>query len=374
MTIVANGISPKGKGAKSMRLAIAGAQHFHVNEILDSARSVPGLEIAGIADFDCTVRHKIAEKYGIPSFATLDELLHSVQPDMIGCFDIPSQRAEIIAACLDRGISVLSDKPAAVTEAQLDLIRRAANRAPGSYPGGFRPVFSVILSERYNPPVVTMKKVIESGAIGEIVNFTAFRPHKLRKASRPEWFFRRATYGGILVDMAIHDIDVFHWLTGSRPVEITAYSANHTCPEYPEFEDNGQMLFRAQNGTVGYIKVEWLTPEAHTAHGDCRFFITGTEGSLEVSTEGDLAAKGGKVTLCTHKAPSRNLPLESPSGTLLSDFVQAVADAQAGKNNGAGIFMEIPAGAALDATRAVLAAREAADSGCRVTLQWEEGE
>lgn len=348
-----------------MRLGIAGAQHFHVNEMLDAARRVPGLEIVGLAESDAAIRSGIADKYGIPQFSGFEELVSQAKPDVVGCFDVPSQRASAIVACLERGISVLSDKPPAVSVDALEAIRKALRRA--TYPKGVRPVFSVILSERYNPPVVTLKSVLESGEIGDVVNFTSFRPHKLRKAQRPDWMFRRATYGGILVDAAIHDVDVFHWLTGARPVQIDAYSSNHTCPEYPEFDDCGQMMFRADNGIVGLVKVEWLQPEAHPAHGDCRVFVTGTRGTVEVKTQGDLAAKGGRVIVCTGTRPPTEVPMVMPAGDLFADFFWAVLEAGRGGNSD---FPSIPAADALDAMRVVLAAREAADTGRRMELQW----
>lgn len=350
-----------------MKVGIAGAQHFHVFDMLESVKkikSVKDLEIVGIYDSDPKIRQGIAEKYQILPYDSLNQLLDTGKPDAVVCFDIPSLRANTIITCLEKGISILSDKPPALNKEQLSAISSILKRNQINS-GVKRPFFSIMLSERYNPPVITLKKVVESGIIGEIVNFNALRPHKLKKATRPGWMFQRETYGGILVDLAVHDLDVFQWLTGARPVEITAYSSNYTCPEYPEFEDNGQMLFKAENGSTGFIKVEWLAPEAHPSHGDCRYFLTGTKGSIEVKTEGDLSAKGGKVILCGTEIPPTEIELESVKTDIYLDFFTAVEENRAD-------FEQIPVQAVLNVMTAVLAARESADRGEKVVLQWEE--
>lgn len=350
-----------------MKVGISGAQHFHVFDLLESitkSESGKDIKIVSIYDSDSKICQSIAEKYQIDSFQSLNQMLEIGEPDVVACFDIPSLRADTIITCLEKGISILSDKPPAITEKQLSGIHSIIkqNKINGK---AKKPLFSIMLSERYNSPVVTLKKVVESGVIGEIVNFTAFRPHKLKKATRPDWMFQRETYGGILVDLAVHDLDVFHWLTGARPVEITAYSSNYTCPEYPGFEDNGQLFFKAENGSTGIIKVEWLAPEAHPSHGDCRYFLTGTKGSIEVKTEGDLSAKGGKLVLCTHEFPPVEIELENVENSLYLDFFNAIAENKSD-------FNQIPEKAVFDVMSAVLAARESADCGEKIVLQWEE--
>ena len=345
-----------------MRLGIAGAQHFHVFDLLAAVKKIPEIELVGICSIDPVLQKKIFEITPIPLYDSVENLLQIARPDTVACFESISRRAGVIAACISKGKNVLCDKPPASSYEQLEQLEQLTVALTGPT----QPIFSAIFSERYNPPVVTLKKIVASGVIGKVVNFAAFRPHKLKLAERPAWMFERSSYGGILVDLAIHDIDVFHWLTGSRPVEITAYSSNATCPQYPGFEDNAQMLFKAEDGSTGFIKVEWLAPESFPTHGDCRYFVTGTTGTVEVSTEGDLTTKGGRVILCTQNQSPVAIPLEETSD-LYADFFNAVSMI---KTSGSTQHSPISVPNILAATRVALAAREAADQGKKIYLQW----
>jgi predicted dehydrogenase len=355
-------LNPK-KEDDTLRIGIAGAQHFHMFDLLQGLSSYPGLELAGACDVDPIFRERLINDYRLTCFDSLEQLIRDGQPQVVGCFDILGRRADTIIRCLEQGISVLSDKPPVTTFGQLERLQKIVDRTESEN----GPVFSVIFSERYNPPVYTLKNLIDSGTIGQLVNFTSFRPHKLKKAERPAWMFNRDSYGGIIVDLAVHDLDVFNWLTGSPPVEVTAYHSNATCPEFPEFEDNGQILFRSESGQTGFVKVEWLAPEAHPTHGDCRYFVTGTLGSVEVYTGGDLSDRQGKIILCTHRQKPEPVPLIKPETGLYEDFFNLVS----GQERRPGSPMiTIPEMMAV--LRVTLTARESADCNQKLTIKWSQ--
>ncbi len=339
-----------------MRLAIAGAQHFHLLDLLQSLSTIREVEWVGVWNTHSEFATVFEKQYPMPVFPTLEALLEQTKPDGVACFDMIGRRADTIIQCLQRGIHVLADKPPVATEGQLQALEAGLRSTKAT--------FTALFSERYNPPVYTLKQLIEAGTVGEIVNFTAFRPHKFKKATRPDWMFQRDTYGGILVDLAVHDIDVFQWVTGAKPVLVTAAHSNTICPEFPEFEDNGQIFFKADNGAVGFIKVEWLAPEAFPTHGDCRYFITGTQGTLEVFTGGDITDRGGKVILCTHRRPPELVPLKLPATGLYDDFL---AQTKAVRQYDTPMIT-VPE--IISTLRVALAAREAADRSCMITLNW----
>lgn len=67
-------------------------------------------------------------------------------------------------------------------------------------------------------------------------------------------------------------------------------------PQYPEFEDFGDLVLRGDGGT-GYIRVDWFTPEGLSTWGDCRLTILGTEGFIEVRKNADIAGRPGESHL-----------------------------------------------------------------------------
>ena len=77
-------------------------------------------------------------------------------------------------------------------------------------------IWSIDFSERFEVPAVTRAtELIEKGAIGRVIQTLGIGPHRLNRDSRPDWFFDREAYGGILVDIASHQIDQFLFFTGS---------------------------------------------------------------------------------------------------------------------------------------------------------------
>ena len=103
-------------------------------------------------------------------------------------------------------------------------------------------------------------ELIEAGTIGEVVHLTGFGPHRLNRPLRPPWFFERSRTGGILCDLASHQIDQFLYLTGARDAEVAASTvANRANPADPELEDYGEVLLRTARAT-GFFRVDWYTP------------------------------------------------------------------------------------------------------------------
>jgi predicted dehydrogenase len=119
-------------------------------------------------------------------------------------------------------------------------------------------------------------------------------PHRINVPSRPAWFFERDRYGGILTDIASHQVDQFLFYTGSNRAEVVAAQVgNFKYPQYPELEDFGDMVLRGNGGT-GYVRVDWYTPEGLGTWGDGRLTILGTEGYIELRKYIDIAGRPGQ--------------------------------------------------------------------------------
>jgi predicted dehydrogenase len=111
--------------------------------------------------------------------------------------------------------------------------------------------------------------------------------------SRPEWFFDRKRFGGIICDIGSHQFDQFLFFTGSTKAEVvSAQIGNVHHPQYPLFEDFGDTVVRGDKGT-GYIRVDWFTPDGLNTWGDGRLTILGTEGYIELRKNIDIAGREG---------------------------------------------------------------------------------
>jgi predicted dehydrogenase len=155
-------------------------------------------------------------------------------------------------------------------------------------------IYSIDYSERFeNRATVKAAELVQAGAIGQVVHTVGLGPHRARYATRPPWFFDRARYGGILNDIASHQFDQFLTFTGATTAEIVASQvANYHHPEYPEFEDFGDVMVRGPHCS-GYIRVDWFTPEGLDTWGDTRLTVIGSDGYLEVRKNIDVAGRPG---------------------------------------------------------------------------------
>jgi len=215
-----------------------------------------------------------------------NQLLEDPSIDLILIAAIPCQRAALAIEAMEAGKDVMVDKPGCTSLAQLNALRETVARTGR--------IWSVDFSERFEVPSVTRAgELVRAGAIGRVVQTVGLGPHRLNRATRPDWFFERDSYGGILCDIASHQIDQFLYFTGSTQADITAASvANYANPQDPGLQDFGEILITGDRGH-GYIRVDWYTPDALPTWGDGRLTILGTEGYIEIRKYVDVAGAAG---------------------------------------------------------------------------------
>ncbi|HEY9076139.1 MAG TPA: Gfo/Idh/MocA family oxidoreductase [Anaerolineaceae bacterium] len=234
----------------------------------------------------------LAARYGqvYPQAALVDDprrILEDPSIQLVISAAIPSERAPLGVQVMQHGKDFMSDKGGPTTFEQLAEIRRVQKETGR--------IYSICFSERFETgATVKAGELVKTGVIGKVIQTVGMGPHQIGLHTRPDWFFRRATYGGILIDIASHQFDQFLYFTGSTQAEITgAHVANYHYPQYPEFEDFGDVMLRGDGGT-GYIRVDWFTPNGLGVWGDGRLFILGTEGYIEARKYIDVAGRPGK--------------------------------------------------------------------------------
>lgn len=218
-------------------------------------------------------------------FDQLDQALDA-GADLALISAIPADRAALSIRAMQQGMDVMTDKPGCITLEQLEQIKAMVQKTGR--------IWSVNFSERFETRASTRAtELVSAGAIGKVVQTVGLGPHRLNRATRPDWFFKRDRFGGILVDIASHQIDQFLHYTGSDTAEITlAHVANHANSSNPELQDFGEIGLRSARGT-GYIRVDWYTPDALPTWGDGRLTILGTQGYIELRKYVDVGGMPG---------------------------------------------------------------------------------
>ena len=157
-------------------------------------------------------------------------------------------------------------------------------------------ICSVALLRALRGPRATAKaaELVQAGAIGRVVQTVGLGPHRLDRHLRPAWFFERERYGGILCDIASHQVDQFLFFTGSTDAEVVAAAVgNFANPDDPGLEDFGEMHAPRRRSASGYVRVDWYTPDGLPTWGDGRLTILGTEGYIELRKYVDIAGRPG---------------------------------------------------------------------------------
>ncbi len=201
------------------------------------AADVPGAVLVGAADPAHGARALYAQPGGVRVYADYRELLATERPDAVIVSVPTGLHCEVTCAALDAGAHVLVEKPIARTLAEADRMIETARRAGKKLMVGH--------VERFNPVVTELKRAIVAGELGHIHQL-----HARRIGPMPD----RVQDVGVILDLATHDIDVMHYLTGGSVVRVAAET---NAPR----EDLLAGLLRFDSGALGLLDVHWLGPQ-----------------------------------------------------------------------------------------------------------------
>jgi len=214
--------------------------------------------------------------------ASEKEILEDKSIQLILSSAIPVDRAGIGIRVMQHGKDYMSDKPGITSLEQLEEVRKVQKQT--------NRIYSIMYSERFeNKATVKAGELIKEGAIGNVIQTVIMAPHRMSAKDRPQWFFDKKYFGGVITDIGSHQFDQFLYFTNSDKADIIASQVGNVAhPQYPQFEDFGDIMLRGNGGT-GYIRVDWFTPDGLKTWGDGRLTILGTKGYIEVRKNIDIA-------------------------------------------------------------------------------------
>jgi predicted dehydrogenase len=265
---------------------------------------------------------------------TQEEILNDPSIQLVLSSQIASERAPLGVKVMKHGKDYLSDKPGITTLEQLAEVRNTI--------ADTKRIYAIMYSERLEvKAAVYAGKLVEQGAIGKVIQTINIAPHQIVQGhgdagggtGRPDWFWNPDQYGGILCDIGSHQVDQFLYYTGSNRAEVVeSQIANVRHPDHPRFQDFGDMVLRGNRG-LGYVRLDWFTPDGLGTWGDGRLFILGTGGYIEVRkyTNVTVNKQGNNLFLVDNKEARYNdcnqMPL--PFGPdFVADIVNRTHNAQ----------------------------------------------
>jgi predicted dehydrogenase len=272
--------APEGKAAPVVKpgefiFAAVGLYHGHIYGMCNGLIEAGGV-LKSYYDPNPRYREIFAQRFPqAKAAAAEEEILGDPEVQLVAGADITCERCALGLRVMAAGKDYFTDKAPLTSLEQLAQAREAVKKTGRKY--------AVYYSERIHvESAVFAGDLIQKGAIGRVLQVIAFGPHRLSAPHRPDWFFIKEKYGGILCDIGSHNVEQILYYTGAKDGKVVrSQIANYKHPQYPELDDFGDAQILLDNQATGYFRVDWFTPDGLQTWGDGRVFILGAEGFIE---------------------------------------------------------------------------------------------
>jgi predicted dehydrogenase len=199
-----------------------------------------GAELVAVCDTDPNALESANKKSGTRGYSRVEAMIDREELELLVVAAPTRYHHSLTMAALDRGCNVLVEKPIAGDLKQArEMIALAASRGL---------ILAVGHVERFNPAVRELKRMLNAGYLGRI-----FQVRALRLGSFPT----RIRDVGVVIDLATHDLDVMSYLLNREVVRLYAETQKEI---HTEHEDMLSALLKFDDGVIGVLEVNWLTP------------------------------------------------------------------------------------------------------------------
>ena len=243
--------APVAAGGK-LRTAIIGLGGMGQGHCATLREKVPEMELAAVTDTHAETVQRVSAQYSVPGFTDVSAMLAAVHPDAVLVVVPHPLHAAVAVPCLAAGAHVLCEKPLAECVSGADRILQAAQQHGRA--------LGIMFQSRFIPPIAAAIDFVRSGALGPLVRTLAIIPdfRTQRYYDSNPW---RATWtgegGGVLVNQAPHELDIFVQLAG-LPVAVSGRT--ETRFHQIEVEDYASAMLRYANGACGMLYCSTTEP------------------------------------------------------------------------------------------------------------------
>ncbi|MGV3640670.1 MAG: Gfo/Idh/MocA family protein, partial [Adhaeribacter sp.] len=236
--VAAPAILGRGTAAPRIRFSVIGINHGHIYGQIEAVTRGGG-ELVSCYAKEPDLAAAFAKRYPKAKMARSEaEILEDKSIQLVLSAAIPDERAPIGIRVMRHGKDYMADKPGITSLKQLAEVRKVQKQTGR--------IYSIMYSERLeNRATVKAGELVKAGAIGQVIQTIGLGPHRMNPKSRPDWFFDRDRFGGIICDIGSHQFDQFLFFTGSTKADIVAAQVGNVhYPQYPKFEDFGDVMLR----------------------------------------------------------------------------------------------------------------------------------
>ncbi len=214
----------------------------------ENIATTPGAQLVAVCSRTQARAMDAAKKLGVTEVYTdFEEMVKNADIDAVVIANTSTEHCKCIQIACKAKKHIWCEKPTGINTQELDLIDEAVASNKGK-------VFQVGFMRRYDVHYAAAKKKVDEGSLGDVI--------KMRIISRDpvihrEFFTQYApTSGGLLMDMASHDVDLARWFSGSEPKTIYAMGGVYVIDEFKSFGDvdNAMAVLQFENGVMVEIE------------------------------------------------------------------------------------------------------------------------
>ena len=212
---------------------------------LEAIRAIDGIELVGLCDNDPAALARATDIAGVPGYATVAELLSEARPDVVHVCTPHDQHVVVSLEVLAAGVHVLQEKPIAHTLAE-------GQRLVDAVGDSSTPKVAICFQNRYNTSSRELRRLLDSGALGAVrgayssVVWTRTPDYYRAKPWRGS---AERSGGGLLINQAIHTLDLLQWFLGDV-VDVKGHVSSDRYSDVSEVEDTAQMLLTHASGVT----------------------------------------------------------------------------------------------------------------------------
>ena len=267
-----------------MKVSVVGCGMVSRNH-LRVLKSMKNIEISSVVDIKKDRADTAAKKYGCRAYYDFDTMLEEDKPDSIHICTPHYLHVPMAVAALKKGIHVLCEKPCAINEDDLVLLRSSQRQSSAN--------FGVCFQNRYIASVRAVKDIIDKNIFGKIQSVRAFVHWSRDEAYySDDWHGTlKKEGGGVTVNQSIHTQDLMRYLMGSDTVSVTAHTFNDHLKGKIEVEDTVHALFEYENGVTALFNATTAFPDNMPAMID----INCKRATLRIEGENAYVIKHGKA-------------------------------------------------------------------------------
>jgi predicted dehydrogenase len=255
---------------KKLNIAVVGVGHIGIQH---AKHANTAGNLVAVCDIKKDRAKTAAEMYKCKSYFSIDDLLVNERNlDLLAVCTPNGLHADHSIKALKAGCNVLCEKPMATTVHDCERMIHAAEETN-------RRLF-IVKQNRFNPPVKALKKVIEEGRLGKILNVqvNCFWNRTREYYAGSDWRGKLLIDGGTLFTQYSHFIDLLYWLVGDVE-EVRAFTENYLHKGVVEFEDTGVVVLKFVNGAVGTIN---FTIDSYGKNMEGSITVFGEKGTVKV--------------------------------------------------------------------------------------------